>query len=231
LDEVGELPLEVQAKLLRVLQERNVIPIGGREPIDVDVRIIAATHRSLREAVRQHEFRADLMYRLRVIPLFLPPLRDRTTDVELLARHFCDALAADTERTIQRITPGAIRALEEYAWPGNVRELRNVIEYAMVMGDGPVLADTDLPPEVLGGEPGAPTANTGSDIDEGLPDEARQLLRALERAGGHHGRAAQALGLSRVTLWRRLRGYGLDKATRDNSSSGADNDQDANTSA
>ena len=214
MDEVGELPLEVQAKLLRVLQERNVIPIGGREPIDVDVRIISATHRSLREAVHQHEFRADLMYRLRVVPLFLPPLRERATDVEVLAKHFCKQLAKDTGREIQRITPGAVRALEDYPWPGNVRELQNAIEYAMVMGDGPVLTDSDLPPEILGGEPGAPAMNTGGEVADNLPDEARQLLRALERAGGHHGRAAQALGLSRVTLWRRLRSYGLDKSNR-----------------
>ncbi len=215
LDEVGELPLEVQAKLLRVLQERTVIPIGGREPIDVDVRIVAATHRSLRQAVGQHEFRADLMYRLRVVPLFLPALRDRPADVEILARHFCDVLAQDTGRNIQRIAPSALRALENHAWPGNVRELRNVVEYALVMGDGPVLTDADLPAEVLGADPGAPAANTGSDIPDDLPAEARRLLRALERSGGHHGRAAQALGLSRVTLWRKLRRYGLDKATQD----------------
>ncbi len=215
LDEVGELPLEVQAKLLRVLQERKVIPIGGREPIDVDVRIVAATHRSLRAAVRDHEFRADLMYRLRVVPLFLPPLRDRPADIEVLARHFCNELAADTGRTIQRIAPSALRALENYEWPGNVREMRNVIEYALVMGEGPVLTDADLPPEILGTEPQAPAANTGAELPEDLPQEARQLLRALERSGGHHGRAAQALGLSRVTLWRKLRRYGLDKATQE----------------
>lgn len=218
LDEVGELPLEMQAKLLRVLQEKRVIPVGGREHIEVDVRIVSATHRSLRHAVRDHEFRADLMYRLRVVPLYLPPLRDRPTDVEVLTLHFAEQLAADTGRVIQRISPGALRALESYDWPGNVRELRNVIEYALVMGDGPVLTDAELPPEVLGLEPGAPKANVGADLPSDLPAEAKRLLRALERSGGHHGRAAQALGLSRVTLWRKLRRYGLDGGSQESES-------------
>lgn len=210
LDEVGELPLEMQAKLLRVLQDKRVIPVGGREPIDVDVRIVSATHRSLRSAVRNHEFRADLMYRLRVVPLYLPPLRDRPKDVEVLAHRFAGELARDTGRVVQRIAPGALRALEEYDWPGNVRELRNVMEYALVMGDGPVLTDAELPPEVLGAEPGASKTNAGEELPVDLPAEAKRLLRALERSGGHHGRAARALGLSRVTLWRKLRRYGLD---------------------
>jgi transcriptional regulator with PAS, ATPase and Fis domain len=210
LDEVGELPLEVQAKLLRVLQERTVVPIGGREPIAVDVRIVAATHRSLREAVARRQFRPDLMYRLRVIPLFLPPLRDRIADVEMLVRHFATELEKEVGRSIQRISPGALKALEDHDWPGNVRELRNVVEYAMVMGDGPVLTDADLPPEVLGVDGSAPRTNTGSAIPQALPKEAQKLLRALDRSGGHHGRAAQSLGISRVTLWRRMRRFGLD---------------------
>jgi transcriptional regulator with PAS, ATPase and Fis domain len=211
LDEVGELPLEVQAKLLRVLQEKRVVPVGGREPIDVDVRIVAATHRSLREAVAQGTFRADLMYRLRVIPLFLPPLRQRPEDVAMLAQLFVERIGKQTGREVKQISPGALLALERYTWPGNVRELQNVIEYAMVMGDGPVLADADLPPEILGHEPGVPKVNVGSQLPEDLPEEAKVLLRALERSGGHQGRAAQSLGMSRVTLWRRLRKYGLDK--------------------
>ncbi len=219
LDEVAELPLEMQAKLLRVLQDHTVIPVGGREPVPVDVRIVAATHRSLRGAVNAREFRADLMYRLRVVPLFLPPLRQRPNDIALLARHFAEQLHAEHERQVQQISPGAARALEAYAWPGNVRELRNAIEYAMVMGDGPVLTEADLPPEILGQEPGADRANVAPAPPEDLPEEARTLLQALERAGGHHGRAAKALGLSRVTLWRRLRRYGLDKSNTDNNES------------
>ncbi len=131
LDEVGELPLEVQAKLLRVLQERTVIPVGGTEPIVVDVRVVSATHRSLRKAVASGDFRADLMYRLRVVPLYLPTLAQRPSDIELLAWHFVEQLAAEQARQVQRITPGALRVLEAYEWPGNVRELRNAIEYAL----------------------------------------------------------------------------------------------------
>ncbi len=212
LDEVAELPLEVQAKLLRVLQEKTVIPVGGTEPLSVDTRIVAATHRSLRAAVAAGEFRADLMYRLRVVPLFLPPLRDRPRDIELLAHRFVEQLASDGARQVQHIAPAAVAILEGYGWPGNVRELRNVIEYALVMGDGPVLLDHDLPAEVSDGETRPPVANLGTELPSNLSEEGRTLLRAIERAGGHHGRAAQALGLSRVTLWRKLRRLGLDKA-------------------
>lgn len=226
LDEVGELPLEVQAKLLRVLQERVVVPVGGQQVIPVDVRIVAATHRSLRAAVKAHKFRADLLYRLRVIPLFLPPLRDRPLDVEPLVWRFISELQQDTDRTISGISPGAMKALLDYRWPGNVRELRNVIEYALVMGEGPLLTEADLPPEVLNEatpnraevnqsrlsahDPSLNPANVKESMPEAeLPPEARKLLTALERAGGHHGRAAQSLGMSRVTLWRKLRKWGL----------------------
>lgn len=228
LDEVGELPLEVQAKLLRVLQERVVVPVGGQQVIPVDVRIVAATHRSLRAAVKAHRFRADLLYRLRVIPLFLPPLRDRPLDVEPLAWRFISELQQDAQRTISGISPGAMQALLDYRWPGNVRELRNVIEYALVMGEGPLLTEADLPAEVANQ---AAHKDHGKEINQSqlgmdgslprqgnvenptaepqLPLEARKLLTALERAGGHHGRAAQSLGMSRVTLWRKLRKWGL----------------------
>ena len=235
LDEVAELPLEMQAKLLRVLQERVVVPVGGQQAIPVDVRIVAATHRSLRAAVRAHKFRDDLLYRLRVIPLFLPPLRERPVDVELLTWRFIGELQGDAGRTISRLSPGALTALREYRWPGNVRELRNVVEYALVMGDGPVLTEADLPSEVVSGSraesqiasnqsrieqvpaptdrprPGHEASEATNRVPAGvnLPPEARKLLTALERAGGHHGRAAQSLGMSRVTLWRKLRKWGL----------------------
>lgn len=243
LDEVAELPLEMQAKLLRVLQERVVVPVGGQDVVPIDVRVVAATHRSLRAAVRAHKFRSDLMYRLRVIPLFLPPLRERRQDIELLAWRFITEIQPDTGRTIARISRPALSALETYAWPGNVRELRNVIEYALVMGEGPIIKDTDLPDEVTAGdepgvslplnqsrienetpiagdppvsEPSERTTHT-SDATSAMPPEARKLLTALERAGGHHGRAAQSLGVSRVTLWRKLRRLGLvaDEPPRD----------------
>jgi transcriptional regulator with PAS, ATPase and Fis domain len=210
LDEVAELPLELQAKLLRVIQERIVLPVGAREAIPVDVRFVAATHRSLRREVEAGRFRADLMYRLRVVPVFLPPLRERKADISLLARHFVDERNKTSERAIQRISPGACDALEAYEFPGNVRELQNAVEYAFVMGEGPILTETELPPEMRGEEPGAhSTVNEPATADAELPAEARRLLRALDRAGGNKERAARILGISRVTLWRKLKGLGL----------------------
>jgi len=211
LDEIGELPLALQATLLRVLQEKTVIPVGGREPIPVDVRIVTATNRSLRQEVQAGRFRSDLMYRVRVIPLFLPPLRDRPEDIELLAWHFVEMRNERGPRKISRITRGALGAMQRYDWPGNVRELINAVEYAFVMGEGAMLTETELPPEVRGDEEAAAASavNAPEPLSEKIPPEARRLLRAIERAGGHHGRAAASLGISRTTLWRRLRKYGL----------------------
>ena len=209
LDEIGELPLELQAKLLRVLQERSVIPVGGRDPVPVDVRIVSATNKSLREEVAAGRFRADLMYRLRVVPLFLPPLRARPEDVAILVDRFLSRLA-DDERTIEHVSAGALRLLESYEWPGNVRELQNVVEHAFVMGDGPVLLESDLPPELRGEESHATRANVPPPMNAKTPEEQR-IRRALERAGGHRGRAAAMLGMSRSTLWRKMRSYGLDE--------------------
>ena len=215
LDEVGELPLELQAKLLRVLETHTVMPVGGREPIAVDVRIVAATHRALRKDVEAGRFRADLMYRLRVIPIFIPPLRARGADVVLLADRFIDQMNTRSPRKIGRISQSAKAALARYAWPGNVRELKNVLEYAFAIGDGPVLVESDLPPELLSpaadDDEAAPQANTPPplpDSAEASP-EAAKILRAIERAGGSRARAAQSLGISRITLWRRMKELAL----------------------
>ncbi len=210
LDEVAELPLELQAKLLRVLETRTVIPLGGPDPVPVDVRIIAATHRALRVEVEAGRFRADLMFRLRVVPIFLPPLRARSGDVMLLAQRFIDELNARGDRRVERVAPGAQAVLERHDWPGNVRELRNVLEYAFVVGDGPVLIESDLPPELLdptlvGGQ--APAANVPPDRDD---TEVDRIRHALERAGGNRERAARMLGVSRATLWRRMKAAGLE---------------------
>jgi transcriptional regulator with PAS, ATPase and Fis domain len=212
LDEIAEMPVELQAKLLRVLETRTVIPVGGSEALPVNVRIVAATHQSLRRAVELGRFRADLMYRLRVVPLFLPPLRARKGDVALLTQHFVEELNEAGERLVTRVSPGALAALERYAWPGNVRELRNALEYAFVIGEGPVLTEADLPPEITapetGDDTGAPMVNAPPPV-EGSP-EAQRIRRALERAGGNRARAAKILGMSRVTLWRKMRELGLD---------------------
>jgi len=214
LDEVAEMPLDLQAKLLRVLETRTVIPVGGRVPLPVDVRIVSATHQSLRRAVEEGRFRSDLMYRLRVIPIFLPPLRRRVEDVSLIAQKIVEELNAQGGRKVMRISPAAMSALERHPWPGNVRELRNALEYAFVIGEGPILQPGDLPVEIL--EPGASLeagdairANVPPPADAEESSEVNRIRRALERAGGHRERAAQILGISRVTLWRRMRDLGI----------------------
>jgi transcriptional regulator with PAS, ATPase and Fis domain len=209
LDEVAELPLELQAKLLRVLETRTVIPVGGREPVSVDVRIVAATHRALRREVEQGRFRADLMYRLRVVPIFLPALRERPGDILPLAERFLTELNARGGRQVLRLSARARRQLQEYAWPGNVRELRNVMEYAHVMGEGPTLTEAELPPEFneqfrpvrLPLAPESAGTPSAEPRDIGVED----IRRALEQTRGNRARAASLLGISRVTLWRRLR--------------------------
>lgn len=210
LDEVAELPLELQSKLLRVLQEQSFIPVGGDEAITVDVRIIAATHRSLREEVKAGRFREDLMYRLRVVPIFLPPLRERRLDVNLLLWHRINQHNLLGLRHIDIIAPDAMRCLLDYSWPGNVRELINVIEYAFAVGRGNELCVDDLPPEFR------ETSNLSA-TDSLLPvkrarhkDEAELIREALQMAGGHLEAAAQYAGMSRATFWRKRKKYQIE---------------------
>jgi transcriptional regulator with PAS, ATPase and Fis domain len=204
LDEVADLPLELQAKLLRVLETRQVLPVGGTQAKAVDVRVLSATHRALRKEVEEGRFRADLMYRLRVIPLFLPPLRERSGDIALLARRFVDELNAKSRRRrIETIAVEALEVLRQGAWPGNVRELKNALQYAFAVGEGPVLRSVDLPPELLlgrvidGDDDAKPTS--------GEPMTRARVERALAAAGGRRDEAAALLGVSRVTLWRWMR--------------------------
>ncbi|MET0386412.1 MAG: sigma 54-interacting transcriptional regulator [Polyangiales bacterium] len=212
LDEIAELPLDVQAKLLRVLETHSVLPVGGRESVNVDVRIVAATHRALRKEAEAGRFRADLMYRLRVIPLFLPPLRARRGDIPLLTSKILEELSARCSRHVPQVSRDALIALERHAWPGNVRELRNVLEYAMVMSTGAILQRSDLPPEV-----GQPEMTVDGDphvepSDASAPQSsaaASRIVQALAEARGSKTRAAEALGMSRVTLWRRMKELGL----------------------
>ncbi len=207
LDEIGELPLDIQPRLLRVLQERSFTPVGGSETRTVDVRLIAATHRSLRRAVAAGSFRADLMFRVRVATLFLPPLRERRCDIEPLLRHFMATLDTGGRR-LQSIEPDALRRLEAYDWPGNVRELRNVVQAAMALGTGPALTVDDLPPELRGEAPPSPLEQVRRVSRE---EERDRIVRALLRARGKRGEAAKLLGISRTTLWRRMKCLGLDE--------------------
>jgi transcriptional regulator with PAS, ATPase and Fis domain len=218
LDEVAEMPLDLQAKLLRVLETHTVIPIGSTEPLDVDVRIVTATHQSLRRAVEQNRFRADLMYRLRVVPIFLPPLVARRGDVELITDKLVEQLNAHGERQVTHVSRAAREAIAGYPWPGNIRELRNALEYAYVIGDGAILLDVELPPEISGMafDQDAPAAVNALPLEpehenkhENESPEARRIRLALAHADGNRERAAQILGMSRVTLWRRMKALGL----------------------
>lgn len=210
LDEIAELPMDVQARLLRVLQEKTFVPLGGTTPIRVDVRVISATHQSLRHAVEQRRFRADLMYRVRVVPIFLPRLIDRQGDIEALTWHFIARKNQEAGfiRQIKAVRPEAMSALLAYDWPGNVRELLNAMEYAFAVGIGDVLKLDELPPELRGEVP------FGEDVDMLSPRsqelslaqlERARIIEALQKHQGKKGLAAQALEMSRSTLWRKMR--------------------------
>ena len=207
LDEVAELPLELQAKLLRVIQERNYIPVGGDRSVTVDVRIIAATHRSIREEVKNGRFREDLMYRLRVVPIFIPPLRERREDIGLLIWHFIHQHNAENFRKIEKIEPLAMRTLLDYSWLGNVRELQNVVEYAFAVGRGTTLRLSELPPEFR--EPRLVKTVTKSIVTHSSEQEAIAIRQALEQNKGLIMPAAQSLGMSRATFWRKRKLYAL----------------------
>lgn len=201
LDEVAELGLDLQARMLRVLQEHSFVPVGGTDAKSVDIRLITATHKSLREEVEARRFREDLMYRIRVVPIFIPPLVERTGDVEALTWAFIEEFNARGPRHVESIAEDVHGMLMGYPWPGNVRELRNVIEYAFAVGDGPVLRAHEVPPELRGELP--PNAKKSTRSPE--EDERYRIREALRLAGGQKSQAAELLGISRTTLWRRMR--------------------------
>lgn len=207
LDEVAELPLELQAKLLRVLQEKSFIPVGGDHAFNVDVRIVAATHRSLREEVKKGRFREDLMYRLRVVPIFIPPLRERREDINLLLWHFISLHSDNAIRHIDKIDPKAMRVLMDYHWPGNIRELQNVVEYAFVVGQGNTMNLADLPPEFRESKPQIQQIQAKPVISA---DEEVDLIRqAFKQSHGKVNLAAELLGFSRATFWRKRKFYDI----------------------
>jgi two-component system, NtrC family, nitrogen regulation response regulator NtrX len=210
LDEIGDMSLKTQAKVLRALQEQVVEPVGGAASVRVDVRVLAATNKELTGEIRAGRFREDLYFRLNVIPIFVPPLRDRADDVPLLAEHFMAELAREYGRRPKKLDPGAAAGLRSYRWPGNVRELRNVIERLMIMvpGDTITLADLGF---LDSGLPGA-TVDGGT----ALPlHEARErfereyILRALAAQQGNISRTADALGVERSNLYRKMRAFGI----------------------
>jgi two-component system response regulator HydG len=206
LDEISDLPAAAQAKLLRVLEEREIRRVGSVEPTPVDVRVIAATNRDLLEMVHAGTFRQDLYYRLNVAAVRLPPLRERTDDIEPLVRHFIISCNRKLGRTVTGITPQALTVLGRHAWPGNVRELANVIERAMVATGGNVIQLDDLLMEMRSARVSVPVAQPSLTLEAAERD---QILRALDAAGGKRIAAARLLGLSRRTLYRKLDRHGI----------------------
>ena len=207
LDEVGELPLALQPKLLRVLEERRVRPVGGNRELDCDVRIIAATHRDLEAAVAAGRFREDLFYRLNVLPLDLPPLRERGNDVLLLAQVFLDEFAERFRKGVKGLTEPVATRLLAHAWPGNVRELRNVLERAVALTRHERLTLEDLPDRLRAPAPATPRPAPVETNEELVPlaeMERRYLRQVLERVGGNRTLAAGILGIDRKTLYRKL---------------------------
>ncbi len=209
LDEIGEIDPSLQVKILRVLEERKFERVGGTETVDVDVRLVAATNRDLKQMVENGRFREDLFYRLYVVNMTLPPLREREGDVVLLAQHYLKALAAENGRKVLGITPDAMDALAAYPWPGNVRELRNVIERMVVLSSSDKLTVRDLPASLRAPSGGA-RGGGGGRPGLVLRDAERQLIEeALRRHKGSRTRAALELGISRRTLHRKLNEFGL----------------------
>jgi len=205
LDEIAEMPIELQVKLLRVLETGTITRLGGERPIDVDVRVVAATNRPPDEAVAQGKLREDLLYRLRVFPILLPPLRDRGGDMDLLSDHFL-SLLNQTDETRKTLTRAARERLRAHSWPGNVRELRNLLHHAFILADEEI--GTECLPEQLGGphQPGSSSLHmkVGISIDEA---NRRLILATLEECEGNKIKAAQILGVSIKTLYNRLNEY------------------------
>ena len=223
LDEIGDIPPETQVRLLRVIQEREFTPLGDTTPRRVDVRIVAATNIDLREAVRQGSFREDLYYRLAVVPIELPPLRDRREDILPLAQHFIVKYNEENARHVsEQIAPEVLALLEAYSWPGNVRELENAIERAVVIAPGDEISRECLRPEIADPQAVIASSQEGSsvaavqDIGRGVNfyDEVRRfeidlIRRALEQTGGHQSRAARLLGMNATTLNSKIKTYNI----------------------
>jgi DNA-binding NtrC family response regulator len=198
LDEVGDISKNMQTSLLRVLEETQITRLGETKPRKVDVRVLAATHRNLTEEVKRGNFRPDLLYRLRIARITLPPLGKRREDIPLLCETFLGQSRAATGKTVETLSDEALRTLLQYDWPGNVRELKSAVDYATLHCKGAVIVAEDLPPEIRSPEPGLPAA-----AQEPL-DERQRILAALKQAEGSRTRAARLLGMSRATFYRRL---------------------------
>jgi two-component system nitrogen regulation response regulator NtrX len=213
LDEIGDMSLKTQAKVLRVLQEQTMEPVGGTNRIRVDARVVAATNKDLQAEIRAGQFREDLYFRLNVIPIFVPPLRERQEDIPLLADHFMAELAQEYGRRLKRLDTGAIRTLQRYNWPGNVRELRNVIERLMIMVPGDTITTSDLSFLDVPLMPQAPPPSGSTDkmtLHEARDRFERDLiLKTLAEQQGNMSRTADVLGVERSNLYRKMKSFGI----------------------
>jgi len=226
LDEIGDMSFKLQVKILRVLQEQRFEPVGSTKTHQVDVRVIAATNQDLEKAVREKRFREDLYYRLNVIPIHIPPLRDRTSDVPLLIKHFIDKFAASNVHQISGISDDAMRIMMGYRWPGNVRELENMVERVVVLKHDGVIEPKDLPPKIVG-EATQADSKKSSVLSLEIPDrgvsfkravsdfEDRLIIKALEKTGGNRNKAASLLKLNRTTLVEKIKKKHLEQEIED----------------
>jgi two-component system response regulator HydG len=214
LDEIGDISPSIQLKLLRVLQERAFERVGGEETIEVDVRVITATNKDIKEQVEKGNFREDLFYRLHIIPITLPALRERPSDIDLLVDHFIDKLASRTRSQVDGVAPDAMGALRSYKWPGNVRELENVIEHALVFAEADKIRLADLPPAIIGrkNQNMLEIPQGERSLPEILEDLEKQLiLRAYDKAEGVKTETARLLGIKTSALYYKLEKYGIDQ--------------------
>lgn len=214
LDEVGEMPLNIQVKLLRVLQEQEFQRVGGNKEIKVNVRLVAATNKDLKEEVELGRFRGDLFFRLNVVNIKVPPLRERRSDIPFLVAHFVSKYSQKLGRNIREVSPDAMKSLFSYNWPGNVRELENVIESALVMSNGSSIKKNDLPREIKKHNETPEGSSTLISMDSGLMDtldaiEEKMIRQALKQSGNVQAQAAKILGISRSNLQYKLKKYGI----------------------
>lgn len=215
LDEIGEIPVEMQVKLLRILQYESFERVGGVKTLNVNVRLVAATNRDLEEMIKEETFRQDLYYRLKVVPITLPPLRERRSDIPLLMAHFLERFNQRLNKEIEGVTPEVMACLEEYEWPGNIRELENVVERIVLFSNGPRISLQDLPPELLRrGEATTTTHIVGVDGSLSLPEMWKQekerlergmIAQALDQTGGNVTQSAKILGISRKSLQKKMK--------------------------
>jgi DNA-binding NtrC family response regulator len=215
LDEVGETMLSTQVKLLRFLQDGEIRKVGDNEPIYVDVRLIAATNKDLKKSIEEGSFREDLFYRLNVIPIYLPPLRDRKDDIPLLLNHFLKKFNEREKKKISTLSTEAIKILSAYEWPGNVRELENVIERAIILANRNVILPEDLPLSIQ--ESQIDMQNLKDDYEEKSLEEMEKyhILKTLDKYSWNQKNASEILGISTTTLWRKLKSYGIEPKLKD----------------